>query len=79
MGNDRGNAEQNRVAPVTAGVGAPGTMLYYALILLVIAIMAAALGFGYLAGAAAVIAKVFFVLFLILFAITLFRSGSRFG
>ncbi len=48
-------------------------MLYYALVFLVVAIIAAALGFGSLAGASATIAQVLFVIFLILFVFSLFR------
>jgi uncharacterized membrane protein YtjA (UPF0391 family) len=48
-------------------------MLYYALIFLLIAIVAAALGFIVLAGALAWMARVFFLLFLILFIVSLVR------
>jgi uncharacterized membrane protein YtjA (UPF0391 family) len=41
-------------------------MLYYALVFLVVAIIAAVLGFGVIAGTAALIAKVCFVVFLIM-------------
>ena len=49
-------------------------MLRNSLLFLVIALVAAALGFGVVAGTAAVIAKVLFVVFLILFASSLFRG-----
>ena len=49
-------------------------MLRYALIFLVVAIIAGALGFASLAGTAAWIAKVLVVVFLILFLISLFRG-----
>ena len=53
-------------------------MLYYSLLFLVIAIIAGLLGFGVVAFAAAGVAKIFFVLFLILFLVSLFRHlGSR--
>ena len=42
-------------------------MLYYTWIFLVIALLAGLLGFGVIASAAAGIAKIFFVVFLILF------------
>jgi uncharacterized membrane protein YtjA (UPF0391 family) len=48
-------------------------MLYYALVFLVVAIIAGVLGFGYIEGLAATIAKVLFVLFLILFVVSLLR------
>jgi len=46
-------------------------MLYYALIFLLIAIVAGALGFVVLAGTLAWLAKIFFVLFLVLFLVSL--------
>jgi len=51
-------------------------MLNYALIFLLIAIVAGALGFGVIAGTAATIAKVFFIIFLVLFVAVLLR-GNR--
>lgn len=50
-------------------------MLHYALVFLVVAIIAAGLGFGALSGLAATIAKVCFVLFLV-FAIVSFLKKS---
>jgi uncharacterized membrane protein YtjA (UPF0391 family) len=47
------------------------TMLGWALTFLVIALIAAALGFGGLAGTAAGVAKILFVVFLVLFVIGL--------
>ncbi len=46
-------------------------MLYYALVFLLIAIVAAVLGFGGIAFAAAGIAKILFYLFLALFLVSL--------
>lgn len=43
----------------------PNPMLHYAIVFLVIALIAAFLGFGALAGTAALIAKVCFVVFLV--------------
>jgi uncharacterized membrane protein YtjA (UPF0391 family) len=51
-------------------------MLSYAVTFLIIAIIAGVLGFGVIAGTAAMIAKVLFVLFLILFLASLF-GGKR--
>ena len=48
-------------------------MLHYTLIFLVIALIAGILGFGVIAGTAALIAKVLFVVFLVLFIAALFR------
>jgi uncharacterized membrane protein YtjA (UPF0391 family) len=58
-------------------VGATKTMLYYAAIFLVIAIIAGILGFWVVASTAAVIAKVLFVLFLVLFLVSLISGGRR--
>ncbi len=49
-------------------------MLYYSLIFLLIAILAGALGFGVIAGTAATIAKVLFVVFLAFFIVSLLRG-----
>lgn len=47
--------------------------LNWAIMFLIVAIIAAILGFGFIAGTAAWIAKVLFVIFLILFIISLIR------
>ena len=51
-------------------------MLSYAVTFLIIAIVAGVLGFGVIAGTAAMIAKVLFVIFLILFLASFLR-GKR--
>jgi uncharacterized membrane protein YtjA (UPF0391 family) len=51
-------------------------MLTYAITFLIIALMAGILGFGVIAGTAATIAKVFFLVFLVLFAVSLLRRGK---
>ena len=51
-------------------------MLSYTLLFLIIAILAGILGFRFIAGTAAFIAKVLFVLFLILFLVSLIRGGG---
>ena len=51
-------------------------MLHYALLFLVVALIAGVLGFGFVAGTAAYIAKILFVVFLVLFLISLI-SGRR--
>lgn len=51
-------------------------MLYYALVFLVIAIIAGMLGFGVVAFAAAGIAKICFFVFLILFLLSFVRHIS---
>jgi uncharacterized membrane protein YtjA (UPF0391 family) len=48
-------------------------MLTYAVIFLLVAIAAGILGFGVIAGTAASIAKILFVVFLVLFIISLVR------
>lgn len=49
-------------------------MLSWAIGFLVLAIVAAVLGFGFVAGTAATIAKVLFVIFLVLFVVALVRG-----
>ena len=53
------------------------TMLHYALVFLVIAIIAAFLGFGGIAGAFVGIAKILFFLFLIAFVVSLVMNVAR--
>lgn len=50
-------------------------MLHYALIFLVVAIITSILGFGYLAGTAALFAKICFVIFLILSLLSFLRKA----
>jgi uncharacterized membrane protein YtjA (UPF0391 family) len=52
-------------------------MLYYALVFLVIALVAGLLGFGVVAFAAAGIAKILFFVFLVLFLISLVSHLGR--
>ena len=55
-------------------------MLSYAITFFIIAIIAAILGFGVIAGTAAMIARVLFLIFLVLFAVSLLShlsSGAR--
>jgi uncharacterized membrane protein YtjA (UPF0391 family) len=52
-------------------------MLYYSLVFLVIALIAALLGFGLIASTAAGIAKILFFLFLILFLVSLIMGSVR--
>jgi uncharacterized membrane protein YtjA (UPF0391 family) len=51
-------------------------MLSYSITFLLIALVAGVLGFGVIAGTAAMIAKVCFLIFLVLFIVSLF-SGRR--
>ena len=53
-------------------------MLYYALMFFVLAIIAGAFGFGFIASAAVGIAKILFFLFAIMFLLSLI-AGSRRG
>jgi uncharacterized membrane protein YtjA (UPF0391 family) len=53
------------------------TMLHYALVFFLIAIVAAVFGFGGIAVASAGIAKILFVLFLVLFVVSLVMHTSR--
>ena len=52
-------------------------MLYYALVFLVLGLIAALLGFGGLAGTSIGIAKILFFVFLVLFAVTLLVGRGR--
>lgn len=52
-------------------------MLNWALTFLIVALIAAALGFGGIAGSAMGIAKVLFFVFLVLFVVSLIGGGFR--
>jgi uncharacterized membrane protein YtjA (UPF0391 family) len=52
-------------------------MLYYALVFLLIAILAAVFGFGGIAIASAGIAKILFFVFIVLFLVSLITHMSR--
>jgi len=52
-------------------------MLYYALIFLLVAIAAGVLGFGRIAGTASWIAQVLFVVFLVMFIVSLVTHTRR--
>jgi uncharacterized membrane protein YtjA (UPF0391 family) len=52
-------------------------MLYWTVVFLIIAIIAGLLGFGAISFAAAGIAKICFVIFLVLFLISLLFHGRR--
>lgn len=52
-------------------------MLGWAIFFLIVAIIAAVLGFGFLADTAATIAKILFVLFLIIFIVSLVFGRRR--
>jgi len=52
-------------------------MLYYALVFLLIAILAAVFGFGGVAIASAGIAKILFFVFIVLFLVSLITHMSR--
>ncbi|PIJ72097.1 DUF1328 domain-containing protein [Erwinia sp. OLTSP20] len=52
-------------------------MLRWGIIFLIIAIIAAALGFGSLAGTAAMAAKIVFVVAIIIFLVSLFTGRKR--
>lgn len=52
-------------------------MLHYALVFLVLGLIAAILGFGGLAGTSIGIAKILFFVFLVLFAVSLLLGRGR--
>lgn len=51
-------------------------MLHYAVVFLVVALIAAFLGFGYIAGTAAWVAKILFVVFLILAVVSFLKKKA---
>ena len=61
----------------TQSTGREIIMLYYALVFFIIAIIAAALGFGGIAAGAAGIAKILFFIFLVIFLVTLVMGLMR--
>jgi len=61
------------------GIRKEFAMLYYALVFLVIALIAGVLGFGGVAFASAEIAKICFFVFLVLFVVSLISHLSRRG
>ncbi len=52
-------------------------MLYYSLLFLIVALLAALFGFGLIASAAAGIAKILFFIFLVAFIVSLFMGSAR--
>lgn len=52
-------------------------MLYWAVVFLILALVAGFLGFGFVAGTAAFIAKILLVVFLIAFVLSLFTGYRR--
>ncbi len=58
------------------GARCASRMLYYALVFLLIALIAGAVGFFTLAGTAALIAKILFAVFLVVFLVSL-TTGRR--
>jgi uncharacterized membrane protein YtjA (UPF0391 family) len=63
--------------PERASVPSEVTMLYWALVFFIIAIVAAFLGFGGVAFAAAGVAKILFFIFLVLFIVSLLANVAR--
>jgi len=52
-------------------------MLHYSILFLIVALVAAFLGFGLVAGTAALLAKICFVVFLVLFIVSLLTGRGR--
>jgi uncharacterized membrane protein YtjA (UPF0391 family) len=52
-------------------------MLYWALVFLLVALIAGAMGFGVVGGMAYTAAKILFFIFLVLFIVSLFSSAVR--
>ena len=70
------NTFRSLVGPANRSPQQPFIMLYWTIVFLVVALVAGGLGFGSLAGTAAVIAKVCFVLFIVLFLVSLIRGRN---
>jgi uncharacterized membrane protein YtjA (UPF0391 family) len=52
-------------------------MLHYSILFLIVALVAAFLGFGVVAGTAALLAKICFVVFLVLFIVSLISGRGK--
>ena len=52
-------------------------MLYYSVVFLIVALVAGMLGFGFVAFAAAGIAKILFFIFLLMFVVSLLMHAGR--
>ena len=68
--------DRRRYVPVTAVIQ-EGSMLRYAIIFFIIAIIAAVFGFGGIAAGAAEIAKILFYIFVVIFLVTLLLGVVR--
>jgi uncharacterized membrane protein YtjA (UPF0391 family) len=77
FGTRLASSEKDGFFPEKPGKRGEEPMLYYALMFLVVALIAGALGFGVVAFAAAGIAKVCFVLFLVMFVATMVMHLTR--
>jgi uncharacterized membrane protein YtjA (UPF0391 family) len=75
--SDGDSQELDRRIVVTIKLNREVEMLYYALVFLIVALVAGALGFGFVAFAAAGIAKICFFLFLIMFVVSLIMHVGR--
>ena len=64
-------ADKRRHARARSSYTGAATVFHYSVIFLVIALIAAALGFGGIAGSAVGIAKILFLIFLVLFVVSL--------
>lgn len=62
---------------MAAGILGRRLMLYWALVFLVVALIAGALGFGGIAGASAGIAQILFVIFVVLLCVSLVAGFMR--
>jgi uncharacterized membrane protein YtjA (UPF0391 family) len=58
-------------------LGGDREMLYYALVFFILALVSAMMGFGFLAVTFAAVAKLLFIVFLILFVVSLVMHGGR--
>jgi uncharacterized membrane protein YtjA (UPF0391 family) len=76
-GTELSDRRAKKTASRRAGLLQEVNMLHYALLFLIVAIIAGVLGFGVIAGVAAGVAKILFLLFLVLFLASLIFGSLR--
>ena len=69
--------DRGQLIPITFANNKETTMLYWAAVFLIVALVAGFFGFFGIAGAAVGIAKILFFVFLVLFIVSLLAGGFR--
>ena len=77
MEKERASAGLAQFARVSESEAVMGNLLYYAVVFLVVALVAAAVGFGGVAGVAMEGARMLFWVFIVLFVVSLVASFAR--